>query len=115
MYKKLEHPTDNLKDTRLFAGKLKIDKLKIKYCSMLAARGAARGSRLAARGSTLYHLQVPRDPTNYTCFRTALFGDYVLFSLIHCSPICLNPPIEVNPTSLSRCDWSNLFYYFVLF
>ena len=31
----------------LFAGKLKIDKLKIKYCSMLAARG----SRLAARCS----------------------------------------------------------------
>ena len=33
----------------LFAGKLKIDKLKIKYCSMLAARGAARGSRRGSR------------------------------------------------------------------
>jgi hypothetical protein len=29
MYTKLEHPTNNLKDTRLFAGKLKIGKLKI--------------------------------------------------------------------------------------
>ena len=35
----------------LFAGKLKIDKLKIKYCSMLAARGAAQFP-------TLFHLQV---------------------------------------------------------
>ena len=29
MYTKLEHPTNNLKDTRLFAGKLRIGKLKI--------------------------------------------------------------------------------------
>ena len=52
----------------LFAGKLKIDKLKIKYCSMLAARGSRRGSRLAARlaarGSTLYHLQVHKNNKN---------------------------------------------------
>ena len=45
MYKKLEHPTDNLKDTRLFICR------QAKNRQMLAARGAARGSRLAARGA----------------------------------------------------------------
>ena len=58
MYKKLEHPTDNLKDTRLFIcrqAKNRQAKNKILFhaCgsrrgSRLAARGAARGSRLNA-------------------------------------------------------------------
>ena len=53
MYKKLEHPTDNLKDTRLFIcrqAKNRQAKNKILF--------HARGSRLAAQFPTLFHLQV---------------------------------------------------------
>ena len=63
-YTKLEHPTNNLKDTRLFAGKLQIGKLKIgKLKIFINAKNNFIGwlvglAWLLVSWPTLIHLQV---------------------------------------------------------
>ena len=65
MYTKLEHPTNNLKDTRLFAGKLQIGKLKIgKLKIFINAKNNFIGwlvglAWLLVSWPTLINLQVP--------------------------------------------------------
>ena len=80
MYKKLEHPTDNLKDTRLFICRQAKNR-QAKNKILFHACGSRLAARLAARGSTLYHLQV-RTPLDCYDFWDSISKKMIIIIII---------------------------------